>query len=68
MPFLRDTRLMMREQRPGPAWPNLVAYGGAGAVAVVWLAALLGAVAQESRLAGEAERLQGARRRSRLAV
>jgi hypothetical protein len=42
--FMADTELMLREAKPGPAWPRLVAFGviilyAAAATAVVGLAA-----------------------------
>ncbi len=38
--LVRDTDLLLREAKQGPAWPALVAYLGIGAVALMWLKAL----------------------------
>ena len=43
--FDRDTRLLLREQRPGPAWPALTAYGGVALITACWLALLAAAAA-----------------------
>ncbi|HEY8505921.1 MAG TPA: hypothetical protein VIL46_15155, partial [Gemmataceae bacterium] len=43
--FERDTRLLLREQRPGPAWPALTAYSGVALITACWLALLAAAAA-----------------------
>jgi hypothetical protein len=43
-PFVPDTKVMLRETKPGPAWPRLVIYtaialAAAGSASLTWLAA-----------------------------
>ncbi|HET9443066.1 MAG TPA: hypothetical protein VFO65_07065, partial [Acidimicrobiales bacterium] len=35
--FVRNTELLLRESKPGPAWPALAAYAGVAVVAAMWL-------------------------------
>jgi hypothetical protein len=35
--FVRNTRLLLREQHPGPAWPSLLAYSGLAVLIALWV-------------------------------
>jgi len=35
--FVRNTSLLLRELRPGPAWPSLVAYSGLAGLIAIWV-------------------------------
>ncbi len=37
-PFERNTKILLREAHPGPAWVAVAAYGGVAAVLAVWIA------------------------------
>ena len=39
-PFVRNTDLLLRESKDGPAWPALAAYAGVATVACIWFALL----------------------------
>jgi len=36
-PFVRNTEILLRETKDGPAWPSLLAYGGVALVAAIWV-------------------------------
>ena len=35
--FVRNTRLLLREQHPGPTWPSLLAYSGLAVLIALWV-------------------------------
>jgi hypothetical protein len=35
--FVRNTKLLLREQHPGPAWPSLLAYSGLAVLIALWV-------------------------------
>ena len=35
--FVRNTKLLLREAHPGPAWPAFAAYGGLAGMALAWV-------------------------------
>ncbi|HEV3401472.1 MAG TPA: hypothetical protein VG078_06580 [Acidimicrobiales bacterium] len=35
--FVRNTKLLLREQHPGPAWPSLLAYSGLAVLIGLWV-------------------------------
>ena len=36
-PFVRNTEILLREAKDGPAWPAMLAYAGVALVAAVWI-------------------------------
>jgi hypothetical protein len=51
--FVRNTKLLLREQHPGPAWPSLLAYSGLAVLLALWVGMIAYTATRVERSSGD---------------